>query len=98
MSREDRKDQASIAQRSIEEIKKLLNDPKNGQFYNNILELCKTPISPADLMQQFSSRRGRFSFIGQDAFNALLNLKNQGAIEFIDGKYVTTQRGIALMS
>ncbi|MDQ1280241.1 MAG: hypothetical protein QG670_1504 [Thermoproteota archaeon] len=83
---------------SREEILKLLNDPKNGQYYKNILELCKTPITPADLMKNFSSRRGRFTFIGQDAFNALLNLKKQGAVDFIDGKYVTTQLGQSLMT
>lgn len=103
MSREEIERQMKEAQnirlvKNREEITKLLNDPKNGQFYKNILELCKTPTTPADLMKAFSTRRGKYTFIGTDAFNALLTLKNSGAIDFIDGKYVSTQLGQSLLT
>lgn len=83
---------------SKEEILILLNDKKSGSYYKNILELCKTPTSPGDLMKAFSSQSGRFTRLGQDAFAALLNLKNKGAIDFKEGKYFTTPLGLSTLA
>ena len=63
----------------IDELDKLLNDPKWGADAMKVLDFCAEPRSPMDLMTKCRTKR--------DVFDVLVKLKNIGEIVFADGKY-----------
>jgi len=71
---------------SKEEIIKSLNDKKNGNDSKIVLEFCKEPRTPQEVIQQCKTKR--------EVFAALVELKNNGALDFANGKYFTTKIGI----
>ena len=81
----------------IVEIVKALND-RDGSGYGTILEFCKTPKAPQEIIDAFAVKRGKYSLLGNEVFTALLELKNKDAIGFNNGKYFTTQLGLEALA
>ena len=68
-----------------EDIERNLKDPKNGENNRKLLAFCKTPRTVPEL--------GKAGVKG-NVYNVLADLKRAGAVDFVDGKYVSTQLGL----
>ena len=71
-----------------EEIRERLNHSKNGANNRKLLAHCRVPRTYGEL-----SGAG----VKGDLFKALVELKNAGALAFLDGKYVATQEALEIL-
>lgn len=70
-----------------EEIAERLNHSKNGESYRKLLNFCREPRTYNEM--------GKAGV--KDFFKILVELKTAGALEFVDGKYVSTQLALDVL-
>ena len=71
-----------------EDIQKCLTHPKNGENNRKLLAFCSEPRTFGEMGK---------SGVKGDVFNVVVELKKAGALEFADGKYVSTQLAMEVL-